>query len=41
MTHRYSGSSCKALAHWQKHGWHWCQKHGEVDQHRNGVSCES
>ena len=22
MTHRYSGSSCKALAHWQKHGWH-------------------
>ena len=22
VTHRYSGSSCKALAHWQKHGWH-------------------
>lgn len=22
ITHRYSGSSCKALAHWQKHGWH-------------------
>jgi len=20
--HRYSGSSCKAFAHWQKHGWH-------------------
>jgi hypothetical protein len=19
---RYSGSSCKAFAHWQKHGWH-------------------
>ena len=22
VAHRYSGSSCKALAHWQKHGWH-------------------
>jgi hypothetical protein len=22
VSHRYSGSSCKALAHWQKHGWH-------------------
>ena len=22
ITHRYSGSSCKAYAHWQKHGWH-------------------
>ena len=22
IAHRYSGSSCKAFAHWQKHGWH-------------------
>ena len=22
VAHRYSGSSCKALAHWAKHGWH-------------------
>jgi hypothetical protein len=22
IKHRYSGSSCKAFAHWQKHGWH-------------------
>ena len=22
INHRYSGSSCKAFAHWQKHGWH-------------------
>ena len=22
VAHRYSGSSCKALAHWSKHGWH-------------------
>jgi hypothetical protein len=22
ISHRYSGSSCKAFAHWQKHGWH-------------------
>ena len=22
IEHRYSGSSCKAFAHWQKHGWH-------------------
>ena len=22
ITHRYSGSSCKAYAHWRKHGWH-------------------
>ena len=22
ITARYSGSSCKAYAHWQKHGWH-------------------
>ena len=22
LDHRYSGSSCKAFAHWQKHGWH-------------------
>jgi len=22
IAHRYSGSSCIALAHWQKHGWH-------------------
>ena len=22
VAHRYFGSSCKALAHWQKHGWH-------------------
>ena len=22
IDHRYSGSSCKAFAHWQKHGWH-------------------
>jgi len=22
VAHRYSGSSCKALAYWQKHGWH-------------------
>ena len=22
INHRYSGSSCKAFEHWQKHGWH-------------------
>ena len=22
IAHRYNGSSCKALAHWRKHGWH-------------------
>jgi len=22
INHRYQGSSCKAFAHWQKHGWH-------------------
>ena len=22
IDHRYNGSSCKAFAHWQKHGWH-------------------
>jgi hypothetical protein len=22
INHRYAGSSCKAFAHWQKHGWH-------------------
>jgi hypothetical protein len=22
IDHRYQGSSCKAFAHWQKHGWH-------------------
>jgi hypothetical protein len=22
IAHRYQGSSCKAFAHWQKHGWH-------------------
>ena len=22
VAHRYSGSSCKALDHWRKHGWH-------------------
>jgi len=22
IAHRYSGSSCKALEHWRKHGWH-------------------
>jgi len=22
IAHRYDGSSCKAFAHWQKHGWH-------------------
>ena len=22
IAHRYYGSSCKAFAHWQKHGWH-------------------
>ena len=22
IAHRYHGSSCKAFAHWQKHGWH-------------------
>ena len=22
INHRYSGSSCKAFTHWQKHGWH-------------------
>jgi len=22
IAHRYSGSSCIAFAHWQKHGWH-------------------
>lgn len=22
IAHRYGGSSCKAFAHWQKHGWH-------------------
>ena len=22
INHRYYGSSCKAFAHWQKHGWH-------------------
>ena len=22
INHRYSGSSCKAFAHWQNHGWH-------------------
>jgi hypothetical protein len=22
IAHRYQGSSCKAVAHWQKHGWH-------------------
>ena len=22
IAHRYSGSSCTAFAHWQKHGWH-------------------
>ena len=22
ISHRYFGSSCKAFAHWQKHGWH-------------------
>ena len=22
IAHRYSGSSCKAFAHWQKNGWH-------------------
>jgi hypothetical protein len=22
INHRYSGSSCTAFAHWQKHGWH-------------------
>jgi hypothetical protein len=22
IAHKYSGSSCKAFAHWQKHGWH-------------------
>ncbi len=22
IAHRYNGSSCKAFAHWQKHGWH-------------------
>ncbi len=22
IAHRYSGSSCNAYAHWQKHGWH-------------------
>jgi len=22
IAHRYSGSSCKAYAHWEKHGWH-------------------
>ena len=22
VAHRYSGSSCKALEHWRKHGWH-------------------
>jgi hypothetical protein len=22
IAHRYSGSSCKAYEHWQKHGWH-------------------
>jgi hypothetical protein len=41
INHRYQGKICNgALAHWKKHGWHWCQGTGKVAAQLDGVRSE-